>query len=192
MKRSKTVGEDETLLTEEGITTIQEVVGATTWRNILRRFRRNEAALVGMGILGFFIALALIAILDETLYNFFGIPIFPYGPNVVFVEGASAFEPPSEKYWFGTDNVGRDIFVRIIYGAGISIRVGFLAVFVSLSIGTVMGLLAGYFGGIIDSILSVLKQQGCVIKKEGTIIQISGFDYVKSPYQEFVLVEELI
>ncbi len=153
MRRSKTIEEDKTL-TEEEITTTKSVSGASTWRIILRRFRRNEAALIGMAILGFFIFLAFISALDEFLYDFFGIPIFPYGPNEVFAGGASAFELPFGKYWFGTDNVGRDIFVRIIYGAGISIRVGFLAVFVSLFVGTIIGLIAGYFGGIIDSILS--------------------------------------
>ena len=133
-----------------------ELSGASTWRIILKRFRRNEAAILGFAILGFFIVLALISMIDELLYDLFNFPLFPYGPNDVFAGGANSFQPPSDRYWFGTDNVGRDIFVRIIYGAGISIRVGFLAVFVSLSVGTVVGLIAGYFGGIIDSILSSL------------------------------------
>lgn len=135
-----------------------EVSGASTWRIIIRRFRRNQAALVGLSILGFFFFLALISFLDEFLYTNFNFAIFPYGPNDIFAGGASSFEPPSEKHIFGTDNVGRDIFVRIIYGARISITVGFLAVFVSLSVGTIFGLLAGYFGGIIDSIISIILE----------------------------------
>ena len=133
-----------------------KVSGASTWRIILKRFRRNEAAILGFIFLGFFLLLAMISLIDELLYDLFNIPIFPYGPNEIFAGGASSFEPPSDNHWFGTDNVGRDIFVRIIYGAGISIRVGFLAVFVSLSVGTLVGLIAGYFGGIIDSILSMI------------------------------------
>ena len=58
MKRSKTTEVDKTLLTEEGVATTKSVSGATTWRIILRRFRRNEAALIGMAILGFFVLLA--------------------------------------------------------------------------------------------------------------------------------------
>ncbi|MCK4849465.1 MAG: ABC transporter permease [Candidatus Heimdallarchaeota archaeon] len=143
-------------MSEDNNSEITEISGATTWKIILKRFRRNEAAILGFIILGFFIALAMASIIDELLFSIFGIPIFPYGPNDIFAGGASSFEIPSAQHWFGTDNVGRDIFVRIIYGAGISIRVGFLAVFVSLSVGTLIGLIAGYFGGIVDSILSML------------------------------------
>ncbi len=156
MTSNKTSEFDKTLLTEEEVVTTKKASGATTWRIILRRFRRNEAAILGFSILGFFILLALISFVDELMYTLFNIPIFPYGPNDIWAGGASAFQTPSNVHWFGTDNVGRDIFVRIIYGAGISIRVGFLAVFVSLSVGTLVGLIAGYFGGIIDSILSSL------------------------------------
>ncbi|MHA1973212.1 MAG: ABC transporter permease [Candidatus Hodarchaeales archaeon] len=130
------------------------ISSASTWIIILKRFIRNHAAIVGLVILFFFVFLALISFIDEMMFKYLGIPIFPYGPNDVFAGGASSFEPPSAKHFFGTDNVGRDIFVRIIYGAGISIRVGFLSVFVSLSIGTILGLLAGYFGGIVDTLIS--------------------------------------
>jgi len=131
---------------------IDEISGATTWSIIFRRFRRNQAALVGLGILGFFIILAFISLLDEMLFNYFNVPIFPYGPNDPV---SRSFQTPSPKHFFGTDNVGRDIFVRIIYGARISITVGFIAVFVSLSVGTLIGLLAGYYGSWIDSIISM-------------------------------------
>ena len=136
-------------------TSLEEISGATTWRIIFRRFRRNKAALVGLCILGVFLFLAFISFLDEFLYNNFNLPIFLYGPNDTSAGGARSFETPTTKHIFGTDNVGRDIFVRIIYGARISILVGFLAVFVSLFFGTIFGLLAGYFGGWVDSIISM-------------------------------------
>ncbi len=143
---------------DEGLDSVEEVSGATTWRIIIRRFRRNQASLVGLSILGFFFMLALISFLDEFLY-YYNLPtIFAFGPNDIFAGGASSFEPPSNKHIFGTDNVGRDIFVRIIYGARISITVGFFAVLVSLSVGTFFGLLAGYFGGIIDSMISIVLE----------------------------------
>lgn len=148
-------------MTESNDTLNEEIKisGATTWRIVLKRFIRNEAAIIGLVIIGFFLLLAIIATIDEFIYNHFNYAIiFKYRPNTIFVAGASAFEPPNEKYWFGTDNVGRDIFVRIVYGASISIRVGFLAVFVSLVVGTALGLIAGYFGGIIDSAISMVLE----------------------------------
>jgi peptide/nickel transport system permease protein len=131
---------------------IDSVSDATTWRIIFKRFRRNRAALVGLSILGFFFVLALISFLDELLFTYLNVGIFPYGPNDPV---SRSFLTPSPKHFFGTDNVGRDIFVRIIYGARISITVGFIAVFVSLSVGTIIGLLAGYYGRWIDSIISM-------------------------------------
>ncbi|MHA2319443.1 MAG: ABC transporter permease [Candidatus Hodarchaeales archaeon] len=137
--------------------------GATTWRIVLRRFRRNKVALLGLVFLGFFTFLALLSYLDNIITFIFGQGIFPYGPNDIFPVGpdnvrASSFELPSLVHFFGTDNVGRDIFVRIIYGARISMTVGFLAVIVSLSVGTFLGLIAGYYGGIIDSIISMVLE----------------------------------
>ncbi|MFW9991861.1 MAG: ABC transporter permease [Candidatus Odinarchaeota archaeon] len=135
-----------------------EITGATTWRIVIQRFRRNQMAIVGLFVLGFLFSLALISFLDELMANYLGFGIFPYGPNEIFAGGSSSFEPPSPQHLFGTDNVGRDIFIRIIYGARISITVGFLAVFVSLSVGTLLGLLAGFFGGWVDSTISMLVE----------------------------------
>lgn len=62
-------------------------------------------------------------------------------------------EPPSFRHWFGTDDLGRDLFIRSIYGARISLLVGFVSVGISLSLGTVIGIFSGYFGGKIDNII---------------------------------------
>ena len=126
---------------------------ASTWRIVLRRFIRNKASIVGLFVLGIFLFLAFLSLIDEYVFY-----IFPYGPNDIFAGGASSFEPPSLDHLFGTDNVGRDIFIRIIYGARISIFVGFISVFVSLTFGTLLGLVAGYFGGKIDSAISMLLE----------------------------------
>ncbi|MHA2298994.1 MAG: ABC transporter permease [Candidatus Hodarchaeales archaeon] len=145
---------DREIVQEIGIA--EKFSSASTWRVVIKRFFRNRAALVGLGILAFFFFLALIAIIDGFLYENIRRGIFQYGPNDIAAGGSGAFELPSEKHAFGTDEVGRDIFVRIIYGAQISITVGFLAVFVSLVGGTILGLLAGYFGGWVDSIISMV------------------------------------
>jgi len=152
--------DEETLIpettAEKDFGTEEAVSGATTWRIIIKRFRRNQASLIGLCILGFFFILALISLIDDVLIILTGQGIFPYGPYDIFAGGASSFEPPSDKHIFGTDNVGRDIFIRIIYGARISISVGFIAVVVSLSVGTLLGLMAGYFGSWIDSSISMV------------------------------------
>jgi peptide/nickel transport system permease protein len=61
--------------------------------------------------------------------------------------------PPSAEHWFGTDELGRDVFTRMIYGARISLKVGFVAVGIAVIIGTAIGLLAGYYGGLTDSLM---------------------------------------
>ena len=60
------------------------------------------------------------------------------------------YEPPSSEHWFGTDATGRDVFARVIYGARVSLQVGFIVVIISALIGTVLGALSGYYGGWID------------------------------------------
>ncbi len=59
--------------------------------------------------------------------------------------------PPSAAHWFGTDKLGRDVFARIVYGSQISIRIGFIAVGIAIVVGTFFGVIAGWFGGIIDN-----------------------------------------
>lgn len=101
------------------------------------RMRRNKLAMVGLFIL---IVLVLVAIFADQ--------IAPYG----FAEQdlASQFQPPSAEHWFGTDDLGRDIFSRVVYGSRISLKVGFISVGIALVIGTLIGAVTGYYGGRID------------------------------------------
>jgi ABC-type dipeptide/oligopeptide/nickel transport system permease subunit len=75
----------------------------------------------------------------------------PYDPNVQDLY--NVLTGPSATHWLGTDNVGRDLFSRIIYGSRVSMTVGFFSVFISVVIGSFMGLLAGYRGGIVDMVI---------------------------------------
>lgn len=77
--------------------------------------------------------------------------ITPYGANVI--DTSSKLIPPSKEHWFGTDNFGRDIFSRIIYGARITIWTGALAVAIAASIGVLLGAIAGFYQGIIGNII---------------------------------------
>ena len=79
-------------------------------------------------------------------------PIVPYSPIATSLD--EAFEPPGGQHWMGTDNLGRDVFARMLHGAGISLKVGLVAVAIALFIGVAVGALAGFYGGIIDVVLS--------------------------------------
>src|SRR5262245_19143166 len=109
--------------------------------DVWRRFKRNRLAMVG---LGFLIFLGLVAIFAPL--------IAPYG----ITERASGQfrQPPSADHWFGTDAIGRDMFSRIVYGARVSLRIGFAATAISVIIGLLFGALAGFFGGATDTVIT--------------------------------------
>jgi len=99
--------------------------------------KKNKLAVFGLSVLGLFVLLAIFAPL-----------IAPYDPSDI-VENETL--PPSLKHLFGTDDLGRDIFSRALFGARISLTVGLVAVIIAISIGTLFGAIAGYYGGLVDS-----------------------------------------
>ncbi|OAJ73628.1 peptide ABC transporter permease [Brevibacillus sp. SKDU10] len=121
----------------------KEQVEKTTspWRDAWRTLRKNKMALLGFGIITFFILVAILA------------PVITTHP---FDEGALKERnmPPSAKHWFGTDYNGRDVYTRVVYGAQISLWVGTFSVIGSIIIGTLLGLIAGYYGRWIDMLIS--------------------------------------
>ncbi len=102
--------------------------------------KKNKAALFGMFVIIFLIIIAII-----------GPYITPYDPYKNSM--AEANQTPSAAHWFGTDQLGRDIFSRVIVGTRISLFVGIAAVAFSLLLGTIFGAIAGYFGGKIDAFI---------------------------------------
>jgi peptide/nickel transport system permease protein len=109
------------------------------WAGVLRQ----KLAMIGLVIVGFFAVVAI-----------FGPLVAPSGPTEQFSE--YRLQGPSSEYWFGNDEFGRDIFSRLLYGARISFEVGVIAVGISAVIGILIGLIAGYFGGWIDNVASLL------------------------------------
>lgn len=105
-----------------------------------QRFKRNKLALCGSAVVLMLFAVSLLAPL-----------ISPWEPNAI--NAWSVLSPPSWQHWFGTDELGRDVLSRIIYGARISLKVGFVAVGIAVSIGTVVGLVSGYYSGLVDTTL---------------------------------------
>lgn len=116
---------------------------AGPWKEAWRNFKKNKAAVVGLVIVVFFIILAII-----------GPFIAPYGMNDQSL--TDRLLSPSSEHWFGTDDLGRDIFSRILYGASISLAVGFSAVILSVIVGSFLGIIAGYYGRWVDTIISRL------------------------------------
>lgn len=120
----------------------QEVKGRSLWQDARRRLFANRAAVVSMVILGIITAMAVFA-------DFLS-PHTHFDIDYDRIAIAPTFE---QAHWFGTDANGRDLFIRTLYGARVSLAVGVVATFVSLVIGVLYGAAAGYFGGRIDGVM---------------------------------------
>lgn len=112
----------------------------TFFREVLwQRVRQNRMALAGAGIVGVMFVLAMLA------------PVLGGDPGAIDI--SARLQAPGADHLLGTDDLGRDVLTRILYGARISLLVGFVAVGIATLIGILLGALAGYYGGWVDSIL---------------------------------------
>ena len=112
----------------------------TPLRRAMRRLLRRKSAVFGLAVVAFFVALAVFAPL-----------LSPYDP--IAQSWTLVRHPPSLSHWFGTDDLGRDILVRVIYGTRASLLAGVISVGIALSIGVPLGLAAGYLGGFLDALI---------------------------------------
>ncbi len=110
------------------------------WRAGLRHLRRSNAAIIGLSIIFFWIFVAL-----------FAPRLSPYDP--LAQDLMHRLEPPSPTHWFGSDELGRDIFSRVLYGARISMPLGMVVVALSSVIGMIVGGISGYIGGGTDEVI---------------------------------------
>src|SRR5438874_2054301 len=114
---------------------------------IWSRFRRHHFALIGLGALFLMVLIATLA------------PLAPYSPNEIdrrITEPqymSHGFAPPSAAHWFGTDELNRDMFSRLLWAGRISLAIGFLTVGIGATIGIFIGALAGFYGGWLDTVL---------------------------------------
>ena len=121
--------------------TIEQEKVAGPWKEAWRSFKKSKSAIVGAGIVFFFILVAI-----------FGPMFAPPGINDQNLD--IRLLPPSSEYWFGTDDLGRDVLSRILHGAQLSLTVGISAVALSAFFGSLLGIVAGYYGRWIDTIIS--------------------------------------
>jgi ABC-type dipeptide/oligopeptide/nickel transport system permease subunit len=163
--------------TEPGATDVADLTAARPLRkDVWRRFKRNRLAMVGLGII---ILLVLTAIFAPL--------IAPY--SITYRDSGHFREAPSSDHWFGTDTVGLDVFSRVVYGARVSLKIGIAATSIALLIGLTMGAMAGFFGGLFDTLIMRLTDIFLAIpyivlavaiasllgRSENTVILVLGF-----------------
>lgn len=118
---------------------VREILGSL--RIVWIKLRRDPAAVVGLGI----VVILVLAAIGSFLF-------VPY-EKVITQDLRQALQPPSAEHWLGTDHFGRDVFLRILYGAQVSLAVGIVAVGMGMSIGLILGTSSGYFGGWWDMVV---------------------------------------
>ncbi len=115
--------------------------GSSLWKDAWHRLSKNKPALVSLGVLLLVICICFIG------------PFLPFVKSPTSIELKNAFAAPSADYWFGSDQLGRDVFSRVLYGGQVSLLVGIVATGVAVLIGVVYGAVSGYVGGIVDSVM---------------------------------------
>ena len=118
-----------------------DLQASTLYRDAWNRLKKNKMAIASFFLL---VIIALIAVFAPL--------IAPYDPYTQDLSRIN--EPPSSDHWFGTDDVGRDLFSRVVYGTRISMLVGVVCEAICVPIGVILGALAGYFGGWVDAVIS--------------------------------------
>lgn len=130
----------------------KKIEGRSPWRLAFERLRRDRAALICAVIILLIVVMAIIAPVFKHLTG--------HPPNEEYFDTGLTLDglprSPNGTFLLGTDDLGRDVLVRIVYGARISLLVGVVATFLTVAIGTIVGLAAGYFGKIVDTILARL------------------------------------
>jgi len=123
-------------------TAADEVPRRTAWR----RFRRNRPGMAAL------VALAVLFVVGMGYWGLFlGGVYWPYDP--ISPNPPMQLQGPSASHWMGTDDLGRDVLSRVLLGAHVSLLIGFVAVGIAIVVGTLLGSIAGYFGGLVDNAL---------------------------------------
>lgn len=143
-----------------------------SWKNFYRKLKKNKAAMVGGFFIVFFIIVAFVG------------PYFtPYEPNTQDV--VNKLQSPSADHWFGTDHHGRDIFSRIIHGMSITLYVGFASVILGATVGIVLGIIAGYYGGRTDTI--IMRSMDVLLAFPGILLALAIVSVLGGSIQNVII-----
>ena len=132
---------ENTVITSYDQLRVEHETVRTIWDLFLRRFKRHKPAIA---------SLILLVILATICYS---APLFIDEDDVHRIDTKMMRKPPSAEHPLGTDDVGRDMLLRLIFGGIVSLRIGVLAALIGVSLGVTIGVVAGYFGGWVDSVL---------------------------------------
>ena len=124
---------------------------------------------LGLGIIGFFVLVAIFA------------PLIAHQDPQAF--SSAALEPPSLAHWMGTTQTGQDVFSQLVYGTRLTLLVGFTVGLVATTVSVAIGLIAGYFGGLVDDVLSLLMNVFLVIPSLPLAIVMAGYVTVRGPFR---------
>lgn len=130
----------------------KRIEGRSPWLLAWQRLRRDKVAMISLAVIVLVILVAIFAPVATWLTGHG--PYTQYNKTGLTPNGLPV--GPSRQFWLGTDDLGRDIFVRIAYGARISLLVGVVATVITVAIGVVVGLAAGFLGGLVDTLLARL------------------------------------
>ena len=120
----------------------QQYKKRSMWAEVWRNYRKSVGAMLGLAII---IVLIVIAIASQFIYS--------WDTDIVAQDPSNAFLRPSAEHPFGTDNYGRDQFARVMYGARYSLSVGVVATAISCVLGSTLGMIAGYYGGLVENLI---------------------------------------
>lgn len=153
---------------------VAEKIPPGLWRLAFQRFLRHRAGVIA--------AVSLFLVIGLVVLG----PVFLVTRDAAFrPEPLIINEPPTWEHWFGTDQVGRDIFARIIYGGQISLAIGLLSMIVSTTVGTVLGSVSGYFGGLVDNI--IMRITDAMLSIPGVFLIIALAVFLGSTIQTIIL-----
>lgn len=129
-------------LMDQYTTSMSEYKKQSQWKEVWGRLRRNKSAMAGLAVI---ILICLMAIFADVLAD--------YETQAITQNIAEKLQTPSAAHWFGTDEFGRDIFARCVHGSRVSLMMGLLSTVLSFSLGLLLGATAGYYGGMVDSVI---------------------------------------
>ncbi|CAN5315405.1 ABC transporter permease [soil metagenome] len=157
------------------------ILARSQWQLFRRKFLRHKAAMASSVML---LLLILAAIFADT--------VAPYGFNDINVTSSNLAPTFADQHYFGTDQLGRDYFSRVVFGLRTSLVVGALVALVSSVIGSVIGALAGYYGGMIDAILMRFTDLVLIVPGLAVLLVAAGLLEARDPVQVALILAGLV